>query len=124
MVVARSLYKIGLEANFDALPNDPGGHVVASLPNVRFWEVVRDLVWRGRFSYRESGVLDSTHLRFFTLHEMERLFASADLRVVGVRPRLQRRPRWLRRMDRALGGRLRDFRTIQYVVVGQRQSSA
>jgi len=101
----------------------PGGHIVASLPNVRFWEVVRDLVWQGRFTYRESGVLDATHLRFFTLHEMKQLFATAELRVVEVRPRLQRRPRWLRRMDRLLGGRLRDFRTIQYVLVSQRQSA-
>ncbi len=102
----------------------PGGHVVASLPNLRLWEVVRDLAWNGRFTYREAGVLDSTHLRFFTLHEMKRLFESAGLEVVAVRPRLHRRPRWLRRLDRVLGGRLRDFRTIQYVLAGRLRPAA
>ncbi len=43
----------------------PGGCVVASLPNVRHQSVLRDLI-EGRWDYREAGILDRTHLRFFT----------------------------------------------------------
>ena len=54
----------------------PGGHVMAVLPNVRYIEVVIDLVLRGRWRYTDIGVLDRTHLRFFTRESMEDLFRS------------------------------------------------
>jgi GT2 family glycosyltransferase/2-polyprenyl-3-methyl-5-hydroxy-6-metoxy-1,4-benzoquinol methylase len=43
----------------------PGGALVVSIPNVRHHSVIADLL-RGRFDYRDAGVLDRTHLRFFT----------------------------------------------------------
>lgn len=46
-----------------------GGRLVSSIPNVRHESVVVPLVVHGRFSYAEAGVLDKTHLRFFTLAE-------------------------------------------------------
>ncbi len=45
----------------------------------------------GRFTYREAGILDSTHLRFFTPTEVERLFASAGLEGVGLPQSVVRR---------------------------------
>jgi 2-polyprenyl-3-methyl-5-hydroxy-6-metoxy-1,4-benzoquinol methylase len=43
----------------------PGGCIVASIPNVGFHRVVRSLIG-GSWRYTDSGVLDKTHLRFFT----------------------------------------------------------
>jgi 2-polyprenyl-3-methyl-5-hydroxy-6-metoxy-1,4-benzoquinol methylase len=43
----------------------PGGVVIASIPNVAAWPV-RFRLLRGRFDYTEIGLLDRTHLRFFT----------------------------------------------------------
>lgn len=51
-----------------------GGVVVASIPNVRFWKNLRDLVWRGDWDYREAGILDITHLRFFTYKSLLKIF--------------------------------------------------
>jgi len=42
------------------------GVLVASIPNVRYYRVVKDLLIHGDWRYKESGVLDKTHLRFFT----------------------------------------------------------
>ena len=44
----------------------PGGTVIASIPNVRHLRVVLGLLLAGRWRYEESGILDRTHLRFFT----------------------------------------------------------
>ncbi len=44
----------------------PGGVLVLSLPNVRFFRVVHDLVVRGAWTYQDEGILDRTHLKFFT----------------------------------------------------------
>jgi 2-polyprenyl-3-methyl-5-hydroxy-6-metoxy-1,4-benzoquinol methylase len=43
----------------------PGGRLVISVPNVAHWTVRFGLL-SGRFDYVETGILDRTHLRFFT----------------------------------------------------------
>jgi 2-polyprenyl-3-methyl-5-hydroxy-6-metoxy-1,4-benzoquinol methylase len=59
----------------------PGGSVIVSLPNVGLWSVRLGLLF-GRFHYDDSGVLDRTHLRFFTRANAIEMLRAADLRVV------------------------------------------
>jgi 2-polyprenyl-3-methyl-5-hydroxy-6-metoxy-1,4-benzoquinol methylase len=59
----------------------PGGVVVASIPNVRNVSVVLDLVLRGNWTYRDIGILDRTHLRFFTSRSIRALFADSGFAV-------------------------------------------
>jgi 2-polyprenyl-3-methyl-5-hydroxy-6-metoxy-1,4-benzoquinol methylase len=59
----------------------PNGKLLLSVPNVAFVLVRLELLF-GRFQYRRRGILDGTHLRFFTWHSLRRLLADAGLRVV------------------------------------------
>lgn len=43
-----------------------GGTLLVSLPNVRHYSVVLPLLFGGRWGYQDAGLLDRTHLRFFT----------------------------------------------------------
>jgi SAM-dependent methyltransferase len=52
------------------------GTLIASIPNIMHVSVMRDLL-NGRFRYQDAGILDRTHLRFFTLSEIDSLFAGA-----------------------------------------------
>jgi SAM-dependent methyltransferase len=52
----------------------PGGSIVASVPNVAHWTVRFDLL-RGRFQYADCGIMDATHLRWFTANSIESLFS-------------------------------------------------
>lgn len=63
----------------------PGGQVFASSPNISHWKVVRSLAL-GRFDYEESGVMDRTHLRWFTPASYRHLFEQAGLDVVSLDP--------------------------------------
>jgi len=54
----------------------PEGVVVASLPNIRFFEVLFFLLFFKRWDYQKCGVLDKTHLRFFTFKNIKELFTS------------------------------------------------
>lgn len=54
----------------------PDGTLVASLPNVQHHSVVTSLL-AGNFTYETAGLLDATHLRFFTRREIEKLFSRA-----------------------------------------------
>jgi 2-polyprenyl-3-methyl-5-hydroxy-6-metoxy-1,4-benzoquinol methylase len=60
----------------------PDGRVFISLPNIGLWSVRLSLAF-GRFQYEETGVLDRTHLRFFTRRTAKELIAGAGLRIVA-----------------------------------------
>ena len=61
----------------------PGGLVIVSVPNVAHWSVRLDLLC-GRFRYAEYGIMDATHLRWFTEETIRQLMAQAGIDVVGV----------------------------------------
>ena len=58
----------------------PHAQLVISLPNVRNMLLMRDLM-NGYWHYRESGLLDVTHIRFFTEHEALRMIYQTGFRV-------------------------------------------
>ncbi|HEV2761262.1 MAG TPA: methyltransferase domain-containing protein [Acidimicrobiales bacterium] len=60
------------------------GSVVASIPNIAHGSVRLALV-AGRFDYQELGLLDSTHVRFFTRSSIEDLFREAGMVPINVR---------------------------------------
>lgn len=42
------------------------GFIIITLPNIAAWEIRKNLFFHGKFEYSEIGILDKTHLRFFT----------------------------------------------------------
>jgi 2-polyprenyl-3-methyl-5-hydroxy-6-metoxy-1,4-benzoquinol methylase/Tfp pilus assembly protein PilF len=63
----------------------PDGIIVASIPNARFYQVV-EMLANGRWTYMDAGIMDRTHLRFFTAVEMVELFQNSDLQVRTIAP--------------------------------------
>lgn len=62
----------------------PGGCCVASIPNVANWRVLYGLL-RHRWDYAEHGILDRSHLRFFTRETAVELFEQSGYTVRHVR---------------------------------------
>lgn len=62
----------------------PGGHVFLSVPNIANITVRIGLMF-GIFEYRERGILDSTHLRFYTMRAIRRDIEAAGFRIIAVR---------------------------------------
>jgi len=60
-----------------------GGTLLLSLPNIRHESVVLPLLVEGQWEYADAGILDRTHLRFFTRKGMLRLLDEAGFEVVG-----------------------------------------
>ena len=63
----------------------PGGVLIASIPNVRHCRLIFPLLFLGKWEYRDSGILDKTHLRFFVRESAIALMASSGLKVEKVR---------------------------------------
>jgi 2-polyprenyl-3-methyl-5-hydroxy-6-metoxy-1,4-benzoquinol methylase len=56
----------------------PGGFVILSVPNIaHLW--IRLLLLFGRFDYLDRGILDHSHLRFFTERSLRAMLADAGL---------------------------------------------
>lgn len=58
----------------------PGGCIYVSLPNVANVVVRLNLLF-GRFQYEDSGILDMTHLRFFTIASARQLVEQAGFTI-------------------------------------------
>lgn len=61
----------------------PGGMILASIPNIMHISVLGDLL-NGNFTYQDSGILDRTHLRFFTKGEIQKMFSRAGYEITDM----------------------------------------
>jgi|ERR1019366_4500955 2-polyprenyl-3-methyl-5-hydroxy-6-metoxy-1,4-benzoquinol methylase len=52
----------------------PVGAILASIPNIRNFPILWNLLFHGRWEYTDCGLLDKTHLRFFTKSSIVRMF--------------------------------------------------
>jgi SAM-dependent methyltransferase len=62
----------------------PGGTLIASVPNFSHW-YPRGRTMLGLFDYDQRGILDTTHLRFFTRRSFTRLVHTCGLHAVARR---------------------------------------
>jgi 2-polyprenyl-3-methyl-5-hydroxy-6-metoxy-1,4-benzoquinol methylase len=67
------------------IPNDCS--IYASIPNIQHWSVIFGLI-SGNFIYTDSGLLDRTHLRFFTKSTIISLFTQSGFEVSSISPRI------------------------------------
>lgn len=98
----------------------PSGVMIFSIPNIRHISVLGDLLFGGEWKYTESGIMDKTHIRFFTQKSFMRLIEECGLE-------LKQKDfifslRGSKYLDRLTLGCLRDFLTAQHLFVAQRKS--
>jgi 2-polyprenyl-3-methyl-5-hydroxy-6-metoxy-1,4-benzoquinol methylase len=63
---------------------EPRGQLIISVPNIANISV-RLMLMLGRFQYMERGILDRTHLRFFTRRTIRELLEAADCSILSHR---------------------------------------
>jgi len=64
---------------------NPRGRVLICLPNIAHW-TIRAKLLAGNFRYESTGILDFTHMRFFTVESAREFIAGAGYRIVWFRP--------------------------------------
>ena len=95
------------------------GFIVASIPNIRHWRIIRDLAIKGEWKYKNEGILDDTHLRFFTRKSILRMFNDNGFEVEQMVPRLFTRSRLINRLTL---GFLEEFLALQYIIKAGRKA--
>jgi O-antigen biosynthesis protein len=94
------------------------GTIVASIPNVQHWSVLARLIG-GRWEYTPYGLMDQTHLRFFTKRSIRDLFVSTGFTPRKISPLLGTTVR-LRTARLVTAGLAVPFLARQYLVVADR----
>jgi 2-polyprenyl-3-methyl-5-hydroxy-6-metoxy-1,4-benzoquinol methylase len=94
------------------------GYIIASIPNVQCYSVVKDLVIHGNWNYTSSGILDKTHLKFFTKKSIVRLFADTGYEMVTIEGQnsIRSASRFLRALYLVMPRRISPFLFINYAV--------
>lgn len=60
------------------------GVIITSIPNILHYSAIGQILM-GSFAYSDAGVLDRTHLRFFTLYDSANLLSSSGYEIVDLR---------------------------------------
>jgi 2-polyprenyl-3-methyl-5-hydroxy-6-metoxy-1,4-benzoquinol methylase len=80
--VLEHMYNPWAELEFLSQQLAPDAQVIVSLPNIGHISVMESLA-NGDFRYQPLGILDVTHVRFFTFNEMHAMFEQTGFRVEG-----------------------------------------
>lgn len=98
-----------------------GGAVIVSIPNVRNWRVLTDLMLWGDWRYCDEGLLDRTHLRFFTRSTIVDLLQQSGYQMDLICPAFRFSPKSKSALlDRASGGIFEPFIARQYLARARR----
>ena len=90
-----------------------GGTLIVSLPNVRYYKVMEQVFLKGVWDYRDAGILDKTHMRFFTLTNMKELLGQAGYEVLEIKRNIVASS-FYRILNGLCFGLAREFLTYQY----------
>ena len=76
----------------------PGGSILISVPNIRHYSVLLPLLWHGTWRYEETGIMDRSHLRFFSRDSAREMLTRSGFVIKGsvdngIKP-LRRREVW------------------------------
>lgn len=97
------------------------GLVVSSIPNVRYFDHVRRFLLKKEWRYEDSGILDQTHLRFFTKKSIVDMFQAAGYKmekICGINPTKSRN---YRIFNFILLGSISDMKYLQFACVARPQ---
>lgn len=92
-----------------------GGCFIASIPNISHYSIIQNLL-RGKWEYEDSGLMDKSHLRYFTLDTIKRLFSEAGFEIIDIKYHL-RTSRFGRILNRLVFNRLIHLLVEQYLIV-------
>lgn len=67
----------------------PKGVIISSIPNIRYHSALYSLVIKKDFKYEEYGIMDKTHMRFFTNKSIRKMYTDLGYNIkqhIGIKP--------------------------------------
>jgi SAM-dependent methyltransferase len=96
------------------------GWVVASIPNVRYYPNIRNLIVGKSWDYADEGILDKTHLRFFTKKTIEDMFDLCGYHIIAMKGTFECRfSRKIKVLNAFLRHALDDMKYQRFLILAQ-----
>ncbi len=80
----------------------PDGRILASIPNIQHISIINNLL-NDRWTYSKYGLLDATHIRFFTLSEIIKMFSGTGYKMIQcshtTQPEIENVKKWPADLD-------------------------
>ena len=97
------------------------GYIVASIPNVRYYPVIKNLLVNKSWDYADEGVLDKTHFRFFTKKTIEDMFTLCGYHIVGIQGAFEcKLSRKFKVLNYLLRNSINDMRYQRFLILVQK----
>lgn len=95
------------------------GYVIASIPNILYFPAIYMILKQQDWKYEDSGILDNTHLRFFTKKSVGRLFEESGYDIKCIEG-INRYSYWkFNLLNFIFLNHMTDWRYLQFAVVAQ-----
>ena len=98
------------------------GVIVASIPNIRYYPCLLSILRYKDFKYVDTGVMDRTHLRFFTEKSMTRLFNESGYQIKVIEGINKNKFKYLSILNFLLFNKLNDMHFPQFAIVATKTS--
>jgi 2-polyprenyl-3-methyl-5-hydroxy-6-metoxy-1,4-benzoquinol methylase len=98
----------------------PGGLIVCCVPNIRYWRISRNLILKGDWEYVSQGIMDQTHLRFFTTKSLRRMLNKASFVIEREDMRIANGPKQ-RAFNRLTFGVFKEFLGFQILMTARKR---
>ena len=95
--------------------------IIASIPNIRHKSILKKLLFNDEFEYKEEGLLDVTHIRFFTKHSIEKMFNDTGYEIIQIESLVKEKPRLLKKIFNILTfNKFKTLNIFQYGVTAKK----
>lgn len=95
-----------------------GGSLIVSLPNIAHISILSGLILRNDWHYQDAGILDRTHLRFFTRRTASELLTNTGMHLIQIKPKFARKTH--RNINFLTLGLFERFLAFQYLFLAKK----
>jgi len=93
----------------------PDGFIIVSVPNIRNITILKNLILHDRWEYADKGILDKTHLRFFTKGSFTELANELNLKIIDYKFSSPDLSKPIKLFNFILRGKLAPFYVVQHI---------
>ena len=99
------------------------GIIVISNPNIRHKSILKKLIFNDDFEYQEEGLLDITHIRFFTEKSLKKMLVDCGYEILKIDSLVEEKPRHKKKIFNFLTkNKFKTINTFQFGITAKVKS--
>lgn len=97
----------------------PIGVIITSIPNILYYSNIWYIIQNQDFKYCDAGLMDITHIRFFTRKSASRMFEEEDYEILKIEGICAIKSTKFKLVNFLLANKIKDWQFMQFVIVAK-----